>query len=160
MKSLILTFLLFTNVVFSQNSGSYLATKIYDGLYNHFNRSGVKCLDSLKFKLLNGVSPSCDCNLSVTADLIFTLEKEDVDILKKDTAKTFIDQYMLNDFYYYELPEEYVLSEIKFFKKRKINFEYVCFKVDIKRINIRYNPFIRKKQIKYKVIVSYTYNLK
>lgn len=138
----------------SQNCTSSLVSSMYDEFDKHFNNLGINCSDYLKYKV---VTDTCECEIETVTDLIFNLEKSDEWIFDKDTTNKFLDEYMLNEFYYYELPKEFVLSEIKFLKKLELYFKSVCINIDIKRTQIRYNPFIRNKQIKYRINVTYVF---
>lgn len=155
MRLLTFILVLFTIFGFSQNSNSSLITGIYDELDKHYNKLGIKCTDDLRYKV---VTDTCECQISTITDLVFNLNKSDEWIFTKDSTKKFLDEYMLNEFYYYELPKEFVLSEIKFLKRRGFKFQSVCVDIDIRRVWIRYNPFILNKQIKYRITVTYVFH--
>jgi hypothetical protein len=150
MKILTSILVLFTLLGVSQNSS--LITNIHNEFDKHFNKVGIKCV--------NDTTNDNYDKIQTVTDLVFRLEKSDEWIFTKDSTKKFIDQYMLNEFYYYELPKEFVLSDIKFLKKAEIKFKSACIiDIDIKRMWIRYNPFILNKQIKYRVTVTYVFIL-
>jgi hypothetical protein len=152
MKLLTTILVLFTLVSVSQNSSSSLITNIYGEFDKHFNKVGIKCV--------NDTTNDNYDKVEIITDLVFRLEKSDEWIFTKDSTKKFLDQYMLNEFYYSELPKEFVLSDIKFLKKAEIKFKSACIiDIVIKRMWIRYNPFILNKQIKYRVTVTYVFIL-
>jgi hypothetical protein len=152
MKLLTSILVLFTLVSVSQNSTSSLITNIYGEFDKHFNKVGIKCV--------NDTTDDNYDKFQTITDLVFRLEKSDEWIFTKDSTKKFLDQYMLNEFYYSELPKDFVLSDIKFFKKAEIKFKSACIiDIGIKRMWIRYNPFILNKQIKYRVTVTYVFIL-
>ena len=152
MKLLTTILVLFTLVSVSQNSSSSLITNIYGEFDKHFNKVGIKCVNDT-------TNDNYDIVETLT-DLVFRLEISDEWIYTKDSTKKFLDQYMLNEFYYSELPKEFVLSDIKFLKKAEIKFKSACIiDIVIKRMWIRYNPFILNKQIKYRVTVTYVFIL-
>lgn len=154
MKVLISIFLFFTMSVISQNSDSDLVTGIYEEMDKHYSSLDVKCNDNLRYRVVND---TCECQINTITDLVFNLEKDDEWIIKKDSTKKFLDEYMLNEFFYYELPKEFTLSEIKFLKKLDIKFKSVCIDINIKRIKIRYNPIIMNKQVIYRITVTYLF---
>ena len=150
MKLLTSILVLFTLVGVSQNSS--LITNIYGEFDKHFNKVGIKCVNDT-------TSDNYDKIQTVT-DLVFILEKSDEWIFTRDSTKKFLDQYMLNEFYYSELPKDFVLSDIKFLKKAEIKFKSACIiDISIKRMWIRYNPFIFSKLVKYRVTVTYVFIL-
>lgn len=150
MKILTSILVLFTLLGVSQNSS--LITNIHNEFDKHFNKVGIKCV--------NDTTNDNYDKIQTVTDLVFRLEKSDEWIFTKDSTKKFIDQYMLNEFYYDELPKEFVLSDIKFLKKAEIKFKSACIiDISIKRMWIRYNPFILNKQIKYRVTVTYVFIL-
>jgi hypothetical protein len=152
MKLLTSILVLFTLVSVSQNSTSSLITNIHNEFDKHFNKVGIKCV--------NDTTNDNYDKVEIITDLVFRLEKSDEWIFTKDSTKKFLDQYMLNEFYYDELPKEFVLSDIKFLKKAEIKFKSACIiDIGIKRMWIRYNPFILNKQIKYRVTVTYVFIL-
>jgi WD40 repeat protein len=146
MKILITTFLLITTISFSQNSDSYLATGIQDGLYEHF--------DSLMVKQLKTKS-DCDCSLETKSSIIFVLSKE----YDKIISSSALDTIMLDEYVTYDLPDEYVNDEIKLLKKQGIKFKEVNIHVDIERVWIRFSPIRFKNRIKYRITVTYNFNI-
>ena len=150
MKLLTSILVLFTLVGVSQNSS--LITNIYGEFDKHFNKVGIKCV--------NDTTSDRYDKIQTVTDLVFILEKSDEWIFTKDSTKKFLDQYMLNEFYYSELPKDFVLSDIKFLKKAEIKFKSACIiDISIKRMWIRYNPFIFSKLVKYRVTVTYVFIL-
>jgi len=154
MRLLTFIFLLFTISVISQNSESNLVTGIYDEMDEQFTNLGIKCTDDLRYRVVND---TCECQIKTISDIVFNLKKEDEWVFKKDSTKKFLDEYMLNDFFHYELPREFVLSEIKFLKRRDIKFQSACVDVSIRRVWVRYNPIILNKQVKYRVTITYLF---
>ena len=146
MKILITTFLLITTISFSQNSDSYLATGIQDGLYEHF--------DSLMVKQLKTKS-DCDCSLETKSSIIFVLSKE----YNKIISSSALDTIMLDEYVTYDLPDEYVNDEIKLLKKQGLKFKEVNIHVDIERVWIRFSPIRFKNRIKYRITVTYNFNI-
>lgn len=145
MKTLTLAFMLLTVATFAQNRDSYIATGITEGLYEHF--------DTLGITRLVGTS-DCEFSIETSTNLIFTLDHQYIKILKSETP----DDYFLNEWPAYDIPDEHVAGEIKNLNRRKIQFTDVNIQVDISRIRVRYNPFRMKKQIKYQIKVTYMYN--
>ena len=145
MKKLITLFLLITTISFSQNSDSYLATSIKDGLDNHF--------DSLMIKQLETKS-DCDCSLETESSIIFVLGRE----YNKIINSCALDTFMLDEYVTYDLPDEYVKAEIKLLKKQGIKFKEVNIHVDIERVWIRFSPIRFKNRIKYRITVTYNFN--
>jgi hypothetical protein len=127
-----------------------MATNIRTELYEHF--------DSLGVTRLKGKS-ECDCEIECKSDLIFTLNREDNEILKI-LKITDIDNFLLTDYVSYDAPSEFVASELKEVKKWNVGFQSVYITIDIKRVKIRYNPFIFRHQVKYEIKVIYTFNIK
>ena len=147
MKTILSIFLLITTISFSQNSNSYMATEIQNKLYEHFNSLGVTRLIG---------DSDCDCGIKSETIVIFTLNREDDNMIKTQD----VDEYVLTDNISDDTPSKYVVYEIKYFKNNESKIQSIYIKVDIKRVKIRFNPFIFKHQVKYKVIVTYTYNIK
>ena len=138
--------MLITTISFSQNSDSYLATGIQDGLYEHF--------DSLMVKQLKTKS-DCDCSLETKSSIIFVLSKE----YNKIISSSALDTIMLDEYVTYDLPDEYVNDEIKLLKKQGIKFKEVNIHVDIERVWIRFSPIRFKNRIKYRITVTYNFNI-
>ena len=138
--------MLITTISFSQNSDSYLATGIQDGLYEHF--------DSLMVKQLKTKS-DCDCSLETKSSIIFVLSKE----YDKIISSSALDTIMLDEYVTYDLPDEYVNDEIKLLKKQGIKFKEVNIHVDIERVWIRFSPIRFKNRIKYRITVTYNFNI-
>ena len=138
--------MLITTISFSQNSDSYLATGIQDGLYEHF--------DSLMVKQLKTKS-DCDCSLETKSSIIFVLSKE----YNKIISSSALDTIMLDEYVTYDLPDEYVNDEIKLLKKQGIKFKEVNIHVDIERVWIRFSPIRIKNRIKYRITVTYNFNI-
>ena len=138
--------MLITTISFSQNSDSYLATGIQDGLYEHF--------DSLMVEKLETKS-DCDCSLETESSVIFVLGKE----YNKIINSCALDTFMLDEYVTYDLPDEYVNAEIKLLKKQGIKFKEVNVHVDIERVWIRFSPIRFKNRIKYRITVTYNFNI-
>jgi len=145
MKRLTLIFLLIANLAIGQNRDSYLATGMRDGLVEHFDSLGVIILPD---------ASECDCGIESTSYVTFTLDRSDNHL----HTGIGLDDAMLNDYPAYELPEELIVTEKVYLKRWSVVFTNVHIDVDIKRNWIRFNPFIMKYQVKYTIIVTYTYN--
>ena len=146
MKKLIIIFSLITTNLFSQNSDSYFAMSIEDGLYHYFEDLGSKRLESPKSE--------CDCELQSFSDVFINLDKVDNKFIKS----SYIDTLLLNDYIYDEYINNFMSIYIKFLKKKHIIFKDVLITVDVKRSWIRFNIFRFRYKVKYKVTITYNYN--
>jgi len=145
MKKLIIILSLITTNLISQNSDSYFAMSIEDGLYHYFEGLGSKKMES---------KSNCDCELQSFSDIFITLDKTD----NKFIRSSYIDTLLLNDYIYDEDVNHFMTSYIKFLKKKNIVFKDVLITIDIKRYWIRFNIFRLKYKVRYKIIVTYNYN--